>query len=109
MLLDLATVVLRTAGYEVRTFRDGEVALEAFKSADPKPTLVITDYAMHSMNGMDLVRECKQLVPGQKILLVSGTVDEGIYRGSSVKPDRFLAKPYHAEQLLEVIRALIGG
>jgi DNA-binding response OmpR family regulator len=109
MLLDLATVILQTAGYQVRTFRDGEIALQAFKASPVKPAVIITDYAMHSMSGLDLVRECKRLEPLQKVLLVSGTVDEGIYSHSPVKPDRFLAKPYHARQLVEVVRALISG
>jgi len=107
MLLHLARVVLEAAGYQVRTFRDGDVALQAFQSAPVKPALIITDYAMHSMSGMDLVRECKELVPQQKILLVSGTVDESIYSDSPAKPDRFLAKPYQTGQLTDLVRELV--
>lgn len=108
MLLHLATMVLEGAGYRVRTFRDGEVALQAFKSAPAKPAVIITDYAMHAMSGLDLVRELRQLHPPQKIILVSGTVDEGIYVNSPFKPDCFLAKPYPPSQLTEAVRALTG-
>jgi DNA-binding response OmpR family regulator len=107
MLLELATVVLEAAGFHVRTFRDAEAAVGALKSSTPRPALIITDYAMHNMNGMEFVRECRRLDPRQKILLVSGTVDESIYRDSMVKPDCFLAKPYHAAQLTEAVRALV--
>ena len=107
MLLDLAKAVLAAAGFHVRTFRDAEAAMNALKSAAPKPALIITDYAMHTMNGMEFVRACRRLDPRQKILLVSGTVDEGIYRDSMIKPDRFLAKPYHAVQLTEAVRELV--
>jgi len=56
MLLELATVILEPLGYEVQTFRDPGSALKAYESAQIHPTLVITDYAMHTMTGMDLLR-----------------------------------------------------
>lgn len=108
MLLELATVVLEPHGYHIETFRDPSAALEAFQKAKPRPALIITDYAMHQMNGMELINECKKLQPNQKILLVSGTVGEEIYKNSPAKPDRFLAKPYQASELTDIVSALLG-
>src|SRR5215510_10823978 len=107
MLLELATVVLEPLGYHLKTFRDPDTAIRAFKTAEPRPALVITDYAMHTMNGLDLIAACRQLQPRQKILLLSGTVDEHIYRNVPAKPDRFLGKPYQAKQLIEAVKALL--
>ena len=67
-----------------------------------------TDFAMHAMNGMDLIRECRRISPEQKILLVSGTVDEAVYRDSPFKPDDFLAKPYPARQLADSVQSLLA-
>ena len=108
MLLELVAMVLEPLGYRVRTFRDPDTAVRAFSLADPRPSLIVTDFAMHSMNGMDLIRECRRIDPQQKIILVSGTVDETIYRDSPVKPDCFLAKPYPAKQLAELAKALLA-
>jgi DNA-binding response OmpR family regulator len=108
MLLELVTLVLEPLGYRVRTFRDPATAVRAFSIAKPSPAIVITDYAMHSMTGMDLIRECRRVNPGQKIILVSGTVDETIYRSSDVKPDRFIAKPYQAKELSDMVRSLLS-
>jgi len=108
MLLELVTMVLEPLGFRVRTFRDPATAVRAFSLADPRPALIITDFAMHSMNGMDLIRECRRVNPQQKILLVSGTVDETIYRNSPQKPNRFLAKPYPARRLAESVQSLVG-
>jgi len=107
MLLELASVILAPLGFTVKTFRDPQAALTAFLEADPPPDLVLTDYAMHTMNGMDLITACRKLRPRQKILLLSGTVDQNIFRNSPQKPDRFLAKPYHANQLIDAVNALI--
>jgi CheY-like chemotaxis protein len=109
MLLELASVILQPLGYTVKTFRDGVSALESFKAAKPFPVLLITDYSMHAMNGMDLIISCRQIQPDQKILLISGTVGEDIYRNSPEKPDQFLAKPYHSKQLVDAVEALLSS
>jgi len=107
MLLELATVILEPLGYNVKTFRDPQTALDAFRSSKPYPSLLITDYSMHSMTGMDLIKACRKLEPQQRILLISGTVDENIFRNSDVRPDRFLAKPYQAKQLTDLVHDLL--
>ena len=108
MLLELATVILEPQGFAIKSFRDPEQAMAAFTKASPKPDVVITDYAMHSMNGIQLVEQIHRLEPSQKILLVSGTVGEEIFHDSPAKPDMFLAKPYQAHQLTEAVKSLIN-
>jgi DNA-binding response OmpR family regulator len=107
MLLDLAAAILQPHGFKVWTFRDPQLALEEFSAI--RPEILVTDYAMGSMNGMDLVVQCRRLNPKQKIILLSGTVDESIYADIPHKPDRFLAKPYQVHQFVELIRALAAG
>jgi DNA-binding NtrC family response regulator len=108
MLLELANVILTPLGYVVKTFRDPESALRAFGTEKHHPALVITDYSMHSMNGLHLIEACRKLEPGQKFLMISGTVDEHVYRNSSWKPDCFLAKPYQTRQLVDAVAALLA-
>jgi DNA-binding response OmpR family regulator len=109
MLLELAIVILEPLGFEISTFRDPEVALNAFSRANPRPDLLITDYAMHHMNGMELIQQCRRIQPNQKILLISGTVGMEIFHQSSSKPDRYLAKPYQARQLVDLVRAMLSS
>jgi len=109
MLLELASIILQPRGYTVRTFCDPTAALEAFTATRPRPRLLITDYAMHQMNGLALIAACRKIEPGQKTLLFSGTVDEAIYKDSECKPDGFVAKPYHARELIETVEAVIRG
>jgi CheY-like chemotaxis protein len=109
MLLELASVILEPHGYRIRTFRDPEAALQSFAAARPRPDLLITDYAMHSMNGMQLIKKFRALEPCQKIILVSGTVGEDIFRNETARPDRFLSKPYQADQLASHVETLLAG
>jgi len=104
MLLDLAMTILQPLGFDVRTFRDPKKALAEYPAA--KPAVVVTDYAMGEMNGLDLVRECRRINPQQKTILLSGTVDENIFANAQIKPDRFLAKPYQIRDFVETIQSL---
>lgn len=109
MLLELNAVILEPLGFRVRTFRDPDTAVRAFSLSDPRPALIVTDYAMHTMNGMDLIMACRRLSPGQKIILISGTVDETIFRHAAEKPNSFLAKPYQSKQLTDLVRAVLAA
>ena len=105
MLLELAVTILQPLGFNVRTFSDPKKALAEYSAA--KPAVVVTDFAMGEMNGLELVRECKRINPRQKTILVSGTVDENVFADAQSKPDRFLAKPYQIPDFVESIQALV--
>jgi CheY-like chemotaxis protein len=109
MLLEMAVMILEPLNFHVRTFRDPQTALSEFSAAKPRPALVVTDYAMHTMSGMDLIRECRRIHPEQKIILLSGTVDESIFANALVKPDRFLAKPYQVSDFVNLVQSLAKG
>jgi CheY-like chemotaxis protein len=106
MLLEMAVLILEPFHYRVRTFRDPQTALAEFSVAKPQPDLLVTDYAMHTMNGLDLIRECRRIRPDQKIILLSGTVDENVYANVTAKPDRFLAKPYQVSDFVKLVQSL---
>src|SRR6516165_4456143 len=105
-LLELAEVILGEKGYQVRTFTDPELALKEFEKA--RPALVLTDYWMPRMSGMDLIRECRRLDPKQKTVLISGTVDEQVFARAANKPDRFVAKPYQVGALTDMVAELLA-
>ena len=109
MLLELATVILQPLGCEIVSFSDPESALRNFRQAQPRPDLLITDYAMHRMNGMELIQECRRVQPTQKILLLSGTVGVEIFNGAASRPDKFLAKPYRAPQLVDLVQTMLSS
>ena len=108
LLLDLAEMSLIAGGYKLKKFLDPESALESFLEARSKPTLLITDYAMGKMNGLELVERCKAVKPDLKSILVSGTAGAEIIMDSEVKVDRFIGKPYQPTNLAEMVRRVLG-
>lgn len=108
VLLELAEKILSSLDCDIQTFGDPQTAFNAYSAAEKPPDLLITDFAMHEMDGMELIRRCRRIHPKQKIILVSGTVDERIYSGSTAKPDRFLAKPYQPAQLATLVQDVLA-
>ena len=106
MLLDLSLAILQPLGYKVLVFRDPLRALEEFPKL--KPAVLVTDFAMGGMNGLELLRQCRQINPQQKVLLLSGTVDENIFADEAAKPNAFLAKPYQVSEFIDLIKKLAG-
>ncbi len=109
VLLDLAETILTAADCAVRTFPDAESALAALIAGPALPRLIITDFAMGRMTGMDLIRESKRIDPGQRTLLISGVMEEFVCRDSPVKADGFLPKPYGIAEFTTKVRALLAG
>ena len=106
MLLDLNEEILRPLGFEVQRFRAAELALAAYREASPRPAIIVTDFAMHQMTGMDLIAACRELNPAQKIILVSGTIDNSAFERADEKPDHFMPKPYTTDEFAEVVQRL---
>ncbi len=108
LLLELATMVIEPLGFRVEAFRDPIAAVRAFSLANPLPELILADFSMHQMNGLDLIRDVRRIHPQQKILMVSGTVSEDIYKDSPYKPDAFIGKPYSTVALARFVAELTG-
>ncbi|HEY1489788.1 MAG TPA: response regulator [Verrucomicrobiae bacterium] len=107
ILLELAQKILSNLNADIRTFNNPELALQIYSSDEPRPDLIITDFAMHEMDGLALIRACRRLNPNQKILLVSGTVDESVFVDTGLRPNRFLAKPYQPAALTSLVQELL--
>lgn len=57
-ILNVVSLKLRNAGYRVLTARDGQEALEV--ALAERPNLLITDYHMPQLSGLELCRRLKQ-------------------------------------------------
>jgi DNA-binding NtrC family response regulator len=109
VLLDLAEASLQNGGYKLKKFENPFTALSSLRKAKSKPDLIITDYAMGEMNGIDLIEKCKAVAPRLKTILLSGTIGAEILFNSPVKVDRFLGKPYQPGQLAETVKLVLDS
>jgi two-component system response regulator CpxR len=74
-LLSVRKFLLETRGYRVLAMNSAAEALEYLQDATPGSVdLLLSDLIMPGMDGNELIRRAKQLMPGLPALLVSGTV-----------------------------------
>lgn len=109
MVVTMIDAILKNQGYEVKLFRDPHLCLKAFGEADSKPVVLVADFVMGSMNGLELIEKCRQLSPKLKSLLISGSIQENFVRQSWIKPDHFLTKPFEARVFLDAVRKLANA
>ena len=65
--------VLQELGYNISTATGGDEALELY--ARQKFDVVVTDYKMPRMNGVELIRRIRSIEAGARIILISGFVE----------------------------------
>jgi len=109
-ILHVVSMKLTNAGYEVLTAMDGEEALELCSSE--RPDLLITDYQMPIMSGLELCKELRARAETQGIPAIMLTA-----RGFDIEPREMaeagisavLAKPFSPREILQKVRELLDG
>ncbi len=98
--LDVLETVLSMGGFDVDAHSDPSTALEAVKQPDNHFDLVITDYDMPGMNGVELLTAIDEVVPNLPKLIISGSILQ------SDVPERFafLPKPFRLRKLLTIVK-----
>jgi signal transduction histidine kinase/CheY-like chemotaxis protein len=66
------SLTLRELGYRAVSCRSGEDALEMLALKALEVQLVICDYNMAGMSGIDLLRECRRLYPLMPVIITTG-------------------------------------
>jgi DNA-binding NtrC family response regulator len=87
---------------------DGHSAIEKFKNIGEKPGIVIIDYRLPDMDGLDVMKEVLAIQPGTKIVFISGDDSirqEALNAGATV----FMKKPADIKMITETITALINS
>ena len=104
-LISLSTAaLLEDLGHDVIKASSGPAALDVLNSGKPID-LLITDYAMPGMTGVQLAEAARKLRPDLPILLATGYAD--LPARARIELPR-LSKPYQQNQLAERITSLVG-
>jgi len=104
-LLDFS---IQAAGCDSQVFQNPLTALEAVRTSGAKPALIVSDVNMPEMNGLELLKQCRALLPGLKTVVLGGSVRDGHLGATDVAPDAVLEKPVDDEELTRVVRSLLG-
>ena len=98
--------LLETEGFDVTRVATGEAAIASLAS-DHKFHLLVMDYSMPELNGVDLACWALERCPTLRVLLITGFPVE---RVSTMPPGMaLLAKPFRRAALHEQLRSLFNG
>jgi len=106
--LHLLSVILESQGFDVTAAGSGFKALELLK--DNQYRVVITDYEMPGMNGIELATRVGQQHPGTGIVLVTayafpGVIEKAVGAGISA----LFSKPIDFRRLMEILRSALSA
>ena len=91
--------MLGDLGYDVVEANSGAEALRLLRSGT-EPELLVTDYLMPGMNGVELVEQARALRPSMRAMLITGYSDIAEGPGSSLPR---LGKPYRQADLAQCV------
>ena len=102
LIRDLGRQVLEMGGYTVLLAEDGMRAIEIFRANRESIDLVVLDLTMPQRSGMEVLRAIREIDPGARVVLSSGSPPVEPVYGTT-----FLPKPYRADTLAKVVRSAL--
>jgi signal transduction histidine kinase len=98
---------LREAGYDAVEAEDAGAALRLLETR--LPDLLLTDYSMPGMTGLELAEHAKARSNGAlRVLIVSGYADADALEASEARPT-LLRKPFDERALIEAVREVLAA
>jgi len=103
-IVEMNSQRLSSLGYKVVAIMNSVDALKAFEAEPGKFDLLITDYTMPHMTGMDLAKAVLKIKPDFPVILSSG-LDEEMVKEAGVKA--FLSKTAGKREMASLIRRVL--
>lgn len=95
---------LRENGFAVIEACDSYEALEIIESRPGAVSLVVTDLVLSGINGVELARSIERREPRIRMVYMSAYGEDPWGLREKVPDNRFLAKPFSLNDLLNVVR-----
>ncbi len=102
---EVTSTILEGLGYVVIEAGSGGAALEILEAQ--RVDLLLADYAMPGMNGMETALAALQIAPDLPVLFVTGYADLAALR--EVGEHRIVQKPFREDELERKLRRVLGG
>ncbi len=106
----MVKLTLTGGGYDVISAVDGNDGLAQAKTT--RADLVLTDLNMPGMNGIELIKQIRQLPAymGVPIIFLTTESDAGLkQQAKAAGATAWIVKPFQGDQLLTAVRRVLGG
>ncbi|ANB60148.1 response regulator [Anoxybacteroides amylolyticum] len=104
-VLEFMEPFLRQEGFEIVTAKTGKEALQ--KAKEVKPSLVVLDWMLPEMSGIDVCRELRKTSHVGIIMVTAKTEETDKIIGLEVGADDYITKPFSLRELAARIRSVL--
>lgn len=103
IILHVLSSYLKTWNFEVTAESDGRKVIEMLESRQ-KFDVMVSDIRMHPVNGLELLKISKRLMPEMPVILITGFGSHETFKqAEALGACKCLAKPFDPEDLLKTI------
>ncbi len=105
-MVSVISEICHERGHQTVAFNSGQKALEAL--ATQAPQLVITDLKMDKIGGLEILRECREVLPQTPVILITAYAKvESALEAMKLGAYDYITKPFKVDELqLTIQRAL---
>jgi DNA-binding NtrC family response regulator len=106
IMRELVVDTVTLLGHQCTSYRDPLAALDQIEEDDPD--LVISDFKMPGMNGLEFLKQIQKRRPGQSFLMMTafGTIEMAV-EAIKCGADNFIEKPFQPEILEHQVRLVL--
>lgn len=107
-IADTIRIILSKEGIDAASVYSGRAAVE--KAVEWKPDVLLVDYAMPDINGLETARRICERHAECRVLVLSALAEVRELRQELLRceyPYEFLTKPIHPTELVRRIRAIV--
>ncbi|HWG45178.1 MAG TPA: PAS domain S-box protein [Gemmataceae bacterium] len=106
---ELARTVLERWGFRVLTADGGEQALDIYRRQADRIAVILLDYIMPRMNGVQVLKELQRVNPEVCVVFSSGySTDHDVDQLLAAGARGFVPKPYRPRDLVQAIRQALA-
>ncbi|MGI0049551.1 MAG: response regulator [Nitrososphaera sp.] len=105
-VLDTVRRGLEKWGYQVDTFSNPHIALRAFTGSPSRYSLILTDFRMPGLTGVELAKQAKRIRNDVKVLIMTAFEmdQEMLQEVPTIDKSEVLKKPFRLDQLCKAVR-----
>jgi len=100
--------MLELLGFKVIAAHDGIQALQLVRLENLEFNLVISDFNMPKMDGVETLMTLGAMRPELKKILCSGDTEGECFQGRTVKDCMYLGKPFGLQELDSAVNRVLG-
>ena len=105
----IVKLMLEEEGFQIAMAERGIEALRLFGENPRRFSLVLLDWSLPDMPGLQLAEQLRHIRPAMPVIFITGHPPQTLGKALDHTQSHYLAKPFTPDQLYESVRAALGA